>query len=153
LNQGLKLIRAFLITLAFDFLGEFIDCDEVVLIQLDCFAQLFDRGRRVAATTFEQSEKIMNVAVIRREIARLVKSLGGSVVVSLAECEQSPVGPTGRFGRRELSKLRELRVGLNIMAHLERGESDVERSHQLVVLGRRLAWELCGWATAAEQSC
>jgi hypothetical protein len=34
----LKLIRGFLIALSFDFLGELVDRDQVVLVQLDCFA-------------------------------------------------------------------------------------------------------------------
>ena len=35
LDQRLKLFRSFLIALAFDFLREFIDRDQVVLVQLD----------------------------------------------------------------------------------------------------------------------
>ncbi len=60
----------------------------------------------------------MNVAVVRREIAGALQSLGCGVVVSLSQCEQAPVGPTGRFRRSELRKLRELRVGLNVMTNL-----------------------------------
>ena len=79
----------------------------------------------------------MDVAVVRRKIARALQSLCCGVVVSLSQCEQSPVGPTCGFWRRELCELGELRVGLHVVANLERRETDVERSHQLVVFGRR----------------
>src|SRR5215813_6626830 len=91
----------------------------------------------------------MNVAVVRREIAGFVNSFGGDVVVSLSQCEQSPVGPTSRLCCRELRKLRELRVGLNVVTNLERRETDIECSHQLVVLRRRFGWQL--WATGADR--
>ena len=97
----------------------------------------FDCLCGVAATAFEQSEQVIDLAVIRREIARFAESLGGGVVVSLAQCEQSPVGPTGRLGWSELRELLELCVGLDVVTDLQRGESDVERADELVVLRRR----------------
>ena len=52
----------------------------------------------------------------------------------MAECEQSPVGPTRGLARRELRELLELRVSLDVVTDLQRGESDVERANDLVVL-------------------
>ena len=37
----------------------------------------------------------MNVAVVRCEIAGALQSFGGLIVVSLSQCEEAPVGPTG----------------------------------------------------------
>ena len=76
----------------------------------------------------------MNVAVVRREIASFVESFGGYVVVSLSQCEQSPVGPACRFTRSELRKLCELGIGLDVVPDLKGGEADVKGSNQLVVL-------------------
>ena len=53
LNELLKFLSCRLVALTFDFLRQFVDRDQVVLVQLDRFAQFFDRGRRVAATTFQ----------------------------------------------------------------------------------------------------
>ena len=88
----------------------------------------------------------MDVAVVRRKIARALQSLRCGVVVSLSQCEQSPVGPTGRFRRCELCELRELRVRLHVVANLERREADVKRPHQLVVFRRRFCRKRVGWA-------
>ena len=84
----------------------------------------------------------MDVAVFRRQIAGAIKSLGGSLIVSLAERQQTPVGPTSGFSCSELRKLRELGVSLYVMTNLKRCKADVKSADELVVLRRRSGWEI-----------
>src|SRR5215216_5760021 len=111
--QGLKLLRVFRVTLALDFLREFVDGNEIVLIQPNRFTKRGDCFGRVAATAVEESQQVKDVAIVGREIACFVETLCGCIVVSLSQCEQSPVGPASGFGGGELRKLLELRVSLD----------------------------------------
>ena len=86
----------------------------------------------------------MNVAVVRREIARALQSFGCLIVVPLSQREEAPVGPTRRFTRSELRKLRELRFSLHVVTDLKSSEADVEvRTSSLYcgddLVGRSLA--------------
>ena len=151
MDQLLKLCCALFVALSLDFLGKFVSSNEIVLVQLHRLAQRVDSFDGVAATTLEQADQVMNVAVCRREIVGAVKSLGGCVVVSLSQRQYAPVGPTRRFTGGELREFRETRVGLYIVSDLQRREADVECSNQFVVFGGRFRWKVAGRAARACQ--
>ena len=77
----------------------------------------------------------MDIAVFRREITRAMQSLCCRVVISLAQRQQAPVGPTSRFACCQLRKLRKLAVGLHVVTDLKCCESDIKAANDLVVFG------------------
>jgi hypothetical protein len=60
-------------------------------------------------------------------MARSFESLRGQVVISLTQSEHSPVRPACRLSGDKLSYFRELALGVHIIAHLQRSQSDVKR--------------------------
>jgi len=50
-----------------------------------------------------------------------------------------------------LRKLLELRVSLDVVTDLQRGEADVERADDLVILRRRARRESVGWTARANE--
>ena len=81
----------------------------------------------MAALAFQNSQQVVDVIVLRSQIARPLKSLRRRVVVSLAQRQDSPVGPSGGLAGNKLRHLRELAVGVHVVADLQRRQADIER--------------------------
>src|SRR5215469_18189304 len=81
--------------LTFDFLRKLIGGMEVLRIQLHRFAKMLDRRCGVSALALEESPEIFNVVISRSKVGRFFETLGGGIVVSLAQCQHAPVPPAG----------------------------------------------------------
>ena len=83
-----------------------------------------------AALAFQNSQQVVDTIVLRGKIACPVQSLCRGVVVSLPQREYPPVGPSRRLAWDQLRHLREFAFGVNIIAHLQRRQTDVKgRNH------------------------
>src|SRR6185369_5925317 len=80
----------------------------------------------MAALAFQNSKQVVDMVVLWGKIACPVKSLRRGVVVSLPQREYSPVGPSRRLAWDQLCHLGELAFSVNVIAHLQRRETDVE---------------------------
>ena len=68
--------------------------------------------------------------VLRRQVARGTESLSGDVKVSLPQSEYSPIGPNRRLTGRDLRGLSKFVFSSNIVAHLQRSQSNVKGRHK-----------------------
>ncbi len=58
-------------------------------------AQIGDRAGRIASIAAENSTQVVDGIVPGRKFARAVEALAGKIEVTLAQGEESPVGPGG----------------------------------------------------------
>ena len=114
------------IALPFGFFRQPVEGPQVLRIQFHRFAQVGNRLRGLAALALQNSQQVVDAIVLRGQIARPFESLRRGVVVSLAQRQDSPVGPAGGLGGNKLRHLRELAVGVHIVAHLQRRQADIE---------------------------
>ena len=133
MDQLLKFNFAALITLALDFERKRISGAQVCRIKVCRFPQVVDRLRGMAAIALENSQQVVDVAVLWCKIARSFKPLRSRVKVSLAQCEHSPVRPPGRLARRPLRYLGEFVFRVNIIADLQRRQAGIERRNNIAV--------------------
>src|SRR5580658_1511530 len=105
----------------------------------------------MAAISLKNSQQIVDLIIFWSEIAGSFQSLRGQVVVSLAQCEHSPIRPSRGFRGYELGQLRKLALGVNVIANLERCQSNIERRNNIGIGLRSFLRQLRGRVTPGQE--
>ena len=82
--------------------------------------------RGLATLAVQNSQQVIDAIILRGQVARPVESLRRGVVVSLAQRQDSPVGPTGGLSGNKPRDLGQPAVGVNIVTHLQRSQANIE---------------------------
>ena len=106
---------------------------QVFRIQFHRFAQVGNRLRGLAALAVQDSQQIVDAIILWGQIARPVESLRGGVIISLAQRQDSPVGPTRGLGGDKAGHLRQPAVGVHVVTHLQRSQADIERGNYIAI--------------------
>ncbi len=137
-NSCCKSAAPLCIALPFGFFRQSVKRPQILRIQFHRFAQIGNGLRGMAALALQNSQQVVDAIILRSQIARPFKSLRRSVVVSLAQRQYSPICPTRRLTGYKLSYFRKLAVGVDVVAHLQRRQPDIEGRDDIRVLFRTL---------------
>ncbi len=101
-NELLKFSFASLAALALNLERKLVLRLKIRGVELHGLTQIRDCAHRVAAITAKNSEQVVDLIVFGSELARAFKSFGGEIEITLAQREDSPVGPRCRLPRCKL---------------------------------------------------
>ncbi len=94
-----------------------------------------DGLRELPAETFNQAQQGLDPAVIGRQRSSLLDVFVSRIELLLARRQEAEIGPTGRLAGSESSGEMQLFLGPGVVAALQCGEPDIERAHEIVILG------------------
>ena len=149
----LKFGFAVRIPLPFNLFSESISRAQVFRVQLNCLLQIGNRFRGMAAISLKNSQQVIDVTVPRGQVARFVESVSRHVIISLAQRQHSPVRPARGLRGHELSYFGKFALGVNIVANLQRCQSNVESRNNLGICFRPAFRELCRGIASRQCGC
>ncbi len=111
-------------------------------IQLHGLAQIRQRLCRISTLALQDSQQGVDLVVLRSQLARPLESLRRQVVISLPQCQDSPVCPTRRLIRHEFRNLQQLLLRVHVIANLQRRQPHVEGRNNIRISLRPLLRKL-----------
>ena len=132
------------------YLGERIDIANVLGIELRGLVEVGDRRIETTLLAVQNTQQIVDVPILGRELACLFETLRCKIEISLAQCQQTPIGPTGGLRGGKPSDGGEALVSASVVPDLQGRYPNVEGFDNLVVLTGCRIWEDRTFVTAKD---